>query len=55
MKQLVSDVNSPTAAKPGQVAREDYEYKRVSVANIFMFFDRHRGWRKAKATKNKKG
>lgn len=54
MKQLVSDVNSPTATKPGQVAREDYEYKRVSVANIFMFFDRHRGWRKAKATQNKK-
>lgn len=54
MKQLVSDVHSPTATKPGQVAREDYEYKRVSVANIFMFFDRHRGWRKAKATQNKK-
>lgn len=54
MKQLVADVTPSTAAKPGQAARMDYEYKRVSVANIFMFFDRHRGWRKAKATPNKK-
>ena len=54
MKQLVSDISPPSAAKPGQAGRMDYEYKRVSVANIFMFFDRHRGWRKAKATPNKK-
>ena len=54
MKQLVADITPSTAAKPGQAARMDYEYKRVSVANIFMFFDRHRGWRKAKATPNKK-
>lgn len=54
MKQLVSDITSPSQTKRGQVARMDYEYKRVSVANIFMFFDRHRGWRKAKATSTKK-
>jgi len=54
MKQLVSDIAPSTAVKPGQAARMDYEYKRVSVANIFMFFDRHRGWRKAKATATKK-
>ncbi len=54
MKQLVADITPTTAVKPGQSARMDYEYKRVSVANIFMFFDRHRGWRKAKATPNKK-
>ena len=53
MKQLVSDVAPPSPMKSGQPARIDYEYKRVSVANIFMFFDRHRGWRKAKATANK--
>jgi len=54
MKQLVSDITPSSAVKPGKKARIDYEYKRVSVANIFMFFDRHRGWRKAKATANKK-
>lgn len=54
MKQLVADVTPSTPAKPGQAARMDYEYKRVSVANIFMFFDRHRGWRKASVTPNKK-
>lgn len=54
MKQLVSDIAAPSPTKPGQSARMDYEYKRVSVANIFMFFDCHNGWRKAKATENKK-
>lgn len=54
MKQLVADITPATRPKPGQAGRQDYEYKRVSVANIFMFFDRHRGWRKAKATPNKK-
>ncbi|WP_084724210.1 IS630 family transposase [Thalassomonas viridans] len=54
MKQLVSDTTPSSTAKPGQAARIDYEYKRVGVANIFMFFDRHRGWRKAKATATKK-
>ena len=54
MKQLVSDITPASSAKPGQAGRMDYEYKRVSVANIFMFFDRHRGWRKTKATPHKK-
>ncbi len=53
-KQLVEEVNAPRSAKPGSVAKEDYEYKRAGMANIFMFFDRHRGWRKAKVTNNKK-
>jgi len=53
-KQLVDHVNEPRPAKPGQVAKEDYEYERAGMANIFMFFDRHRGWRKAKVTDTKK-
>lgn len=52
-KQLVSQVNEPKPAKPGAVAKEDYEYKREAVTNIFMFFDRHRGWRKTKVTDSK--
>jgi transposase len=54
MKQLVSEVTPVKPAKPGQVAKQDYEYKREAVANIFMMFDRHRGWRCAKATPYKK-
>ncbi|WP_462099720.1 IS630 family transposase [Vibrio cholerae] len=54
MKQLVSEVTPLKPAKPGQVAKQDYEYKREAVANIFVMFDRHRGWRYAKATPNKK-
>lgn len=53
-KQLVRDVNAPKLMKPGCPAREDYEYERAGVTNIFMFFDRHRGWRKAKVTEQKK-
>lgn len=53
-KQLVGQVNEPKLAKPGVVAKEDYEYERAGMANIFIFFDRHRGWRKVKVTKNKK-
>lgn len=52
-KQLVDHVNSPKLAKPGVVAKEDYEYQRVGVTNIFMHFDRHRGWRKVKVTDKK--
>lgn len=52
-KQLVDHVNEPIAMKPGKVAKDDYEYQRAGMANIFMFFDRHRGWRKAKVTERK--
>lgn len=52
-KQLVAEVNEPKRAKPGNLAKEDYEYQRAGVANIFMFFDRHRRWRKTKVTDNK--
>ena len=54
MKQLVKDIKPTTKVKPGQPAKQDYEYKRVSVANLFVFFDRHQGWRTVKATQSKK-
>jgi transposase len=53
LKQLVANKRDPMPMKPGQPAREDYEYQRLSTANIFVFFDRHRGWRKAKPTERK--
>jgi transposase len=53
LKQLVADTRAPKPMKPGQTAKQDYEYRRIGTANIFLFFDRHRGWRKAKATEHK--
>jgi transposase len=52
-KQLVEQINEPKLIKPGSAAKEDYEYKRTGMSNIFMFFDRHRGWRKTKVTSQK--
>lgn len=52
-KQLVVQVNDPKPIKPGTTAKEDYEYERAGMANIFIFFDRHRGWRKTKVSNNK--
>ena len=53
MKQLVEQVNEPKMVKPGGSYKQDYEYKRAGMANIFIHFDRHRGWRKAKVTDTK--
>lgn len=53
-KQLVGEVQAGTSMAPGQVSKLDYEYERKGVANIYLCFDRHRGWRHAKATHTKK-
>lgn len=53
MKQIIADTRDPIPLRPGQVEKQDYEYRRVGTANIFLFFDRHRGWRKAKVTSQK--
>lgn len=53
MKQIIADTRDPIFASPGQTAKQDYEYRRVGTANIFLFFDRYRGWRKAKVTEQK--
>jgi len=44
-KQLVSEVRTPIALRPGQPARYDHEYRREGVCNVFMFFEPLRGWR----------
>lgn len=53
MKQLVEQTKEPRYIRPGKPCKEDYEYKRAGITNIFMHFDRHRGWRKAKVTDRK--
>jgi uncharacterized small protein (DUF1192 family) len=49
-KQLIAETRVPIAAKPGQVARIDYEYERNGTANLFMMFAPLEGWRRVKVT-----
>jgi transposase len=48
--QLLGEIRAPIPAKPGQLERYDYEYKRNGTANLFVFLDAHRPWRKVKVT-----
>jgi transposase len=49
-RQLIGESRVPIAGKPGTPTRIDYEYVRNGTANVFMFFDAHRGWRHAEVT-----
>jgi transposase len=48
--QLIGEVRQPIPAKPGQLERYDCEYRRNGTANLFIFLDAHRPWRKVKVT-----
>src|SRR3981189_2327144 len=48
--QLIGEVRQPIPAKPGQIERYDCEYHRNGTANLFVFLDVHRPWRKVKVT-----
>jgi transposase len=48
--QLIGEVRERIPAKPGQLERYDCEYKRNGTANLFVFLDVHRPWRKVKVT-----
>jgi hypothetical protein len=45
-KQLIAETRHPMDAEPGQPRRVDYEYERKGVADLFMFFEPLRGWRR---------
>jgi DDE superfamily endonuclease len=49
-KQLISETRVPIEAKPGQLARHDYEYERNGTANLFMMFAPLEGWRHVEVT-----
>ena len=51
--QLIGEVRQPIQAAPGQLERYDCEYKRNGTANLFIFFDVHRPWRKVKVTERR--
>jgi len=52
-KQLIEEKRIPLAAKPGQLARYDYEYERNGTRNLFMFSEPLIGWRHVKVTKRR--
>src|ERR1700683_922759 len=51
--QLIGEVRQPIKAKPGQLERYDCEYRRNGTANLFVFLDAHRPWRKVKVTERR--
>lgn len=51
--QLIGEVRQPIPAEPGQIERYDCEYKRNGTANLFIFLDVHRPWRKVKVTESR--
>jgi hypothetical protein len=51
--QLIGEVRQPIPPEPGQVERYDYEYRRNGTANVFVFLDANRPWRKAKVTERR--
>jgi hypothetical protein len=44
-KQLLRDAHQPLSMEPGRPERQDYEYERGGVVNLFMFFEPLRGRR----------
>jgi hypothetical protein len=48
--QLIGEVRQPIPAAPGRLERYDCEYRRNGTANLFVFVDAHRSWRRVKVT-----
>jgi hypothetical protein len=44
-RQLLAEVTPPRPVAPGRPAREDYEYQRQGVCNVFLVCEPLRGWR----------
>jgi transposase len=51
--QLIGEVRQPIPAEPGQIERFDCEYRRNGTANLFVFLDVNRPWRKVKVTERR--
>jgi hypothetical protein len=52
-KQLIGEVQPPIPVSPGQPAKQDYEYRRVGVCNIFLACEPLAGKRLVKITERK--
>jgi hypothetical protein len=44
-RQLLAEVTPPRLIAPGRPARQDYEYERRGVCNLFLVCEPLRGWR----------
>jgi DDE superfamily endonuclease len=44
-RQLLGEVNPPRPVEPGRPARQDYEYERGGVCNLFLVCEPLAGWR----------
>ena len=51
--QLIGEVRRPIPPEPGKIERYDYEYRRNGTANLFVFLDANRPWRKVKVTERR--
>jgi len=51
--QLIGEARQPIPARPGQLERYDYEYRRNGTVNLFVLLDVHRPWRKVKVTERR--
>jgi hypothetical protein len=49
-KQLVKETRTPIGCRKGQPLRFDYEYERNGTANVFVFVEPLKGWRRLEAT-----
>ncbi len=52
-KQLIKETRAPIEMEPGQPAREDFEYERCGVANIFLASEPLKGKRYVEVTERK--
>ena len=52
-KQLVKETRSPVPCAKGRAERIDYEYERNGTANVFLFVEPLRGWRRVEATERR--
>lgn len=52
-KQLLEQTRGPLMARPGETAKEDYEYVRKGACCVWMFVEPLAGWRKATASDHK--
>ena len=52
-KQMIKETRTPIEMKPGHEAKEDFEYERCGVANIFLASEPLKGKRYVKVTETK--
>jgi hypothetical protein len=52
-RQLIRETRTPIPARPGRAERQDYEYERCGVCNVFMASEPLAGTRMTKVTERK--